>query len=278
MTRWLERQEAVDRYTAYLHWHATKDQAVANNMSAPPPEEEESLVTYAIAKQPPPASRHVLASSIISPDAHSASRFLPALSTFLQTRGSTFIPREFDVFGLWKQLVFKLPDIPEVGSRHTLNVVRASAPVTEPTSGAGRRRAQVPAHLDYALVKTAEVNPLTVGTPLQGLRVAHVKAIFQLPSHYPVKEKQPLAYVEWFTSFRTVDSTTGYFHVTRSTRRKRGIDGPYAEIITVDRIVRNAMLQQKNDRQYFVNSHIDGHTFSMFKLGRFDCLPRARVG
>lgn len=233
---------------------------------------------HAIAKQPPPASRHVLASDIISADGHGASRFLPALTTFLSQQGSTLQPRDFDVFGLWKQLVYKLPHIPEVGERHSKNPVRASAAraVLPPTSGDTRRMAAQPAFLDFAFIKTAEVNSFTDGTSLHGLRVAQVRAIFQLPRHYGIKSEHPLAYIEWFTPLRKPDDITGYYHVSRSSRRKGGIDGPYAEIITVDRIARNVMLMPKtrgNDKQYFLNSHIDGHMFCMIKLGYQDCLP-----
>lgn len=133
-----------------------------------------------------------------------------------------------------------------------------------------------PAFLDFAFIKTAEVNSFTDGTSLHGLRVAQVRAIFQLPRHYGIKSEHPLAYIEWFTPLRKPDDITGYYHVSRSSRRKGGIDGPYAEIITVDRIARNVMLMPKtrgNDKQYFLNSHIDGHMFCMIKLGYQDCLP-----
>ncbi|KAJ7114506.1 hypothetical protein C8R44DRAFT_532079, partial [Mycena epipterygia] len=133
------------------------------------------------------------------------------------------------------RLGFKLPPIPEVGARHSKNVVRAIAPV--PASIANRKAAE-PAYLDYALLRTAESNVSTAGTPLQGLRVAQVKVIFKLPSHYPVKSKRPLAYIEWFTPLRTPDPIDGYYHISRSTRQQK----PYAEIITADRIVQSAML------------------------------------
>ncbi|KAJ6621559.1 hypothetical protein B0H10DRAFT_1740699, partial [Mycena sp. CBHHK59/15] len=59
----------------------------------------------------------------------------------------------------------------------------------------------------------------------------------KLPSTYPVKSP-PLACIKWFTPLRTLDAVDGYYHLTRSTRQQ----GPYAEIITADCIVRNAML------------------------------------
>jgi hypothetical protein len=106
-----------------------------------------------------------------------------------------------------------------------------------------------------------------------GLRVAQVKVIFKFPGHYPVQPQLPLAYVEWFTPLRTPDPLNGYYHLTRSTRQH----GPYAEIITADRIVRSVMLiPQKwgQDKSFMVNSHSDGHAFCLYKLGYHDCLPK----
>ncbi|KAJ7865894.1 hypothetical protein B0H14DRAFT_2182599, partial [Mycena olivaceomarginata] len=54
-----------------------------------------------------------------------------------------------------------------------------------------------------------------------GLRIAQVRIIFQLPTTYPVKSSKPLAYVEWFTPFRTPTKRDGYYHVSRSTRKSR---------------------------------------------------------
>ncbi|KAF7328214.1 hypothetical protein MVEN_02561100 [Mycena venus] len=82
------------------------------------------------------------------------------------------------------------PKIPEVGRRHSTNLVRATAPAP---AKLGERKAAVPACLDFALVRTGEPNPLTEGTALSGLRVAQVKVIFELPKHYPVKRGKPLA-------------------------------------------------------------------------------------
>jgi hypothetical protein len=86
---------------------------------------------------------------------------------------------------------------------------------------------------------------LTTFKPFAGLRLAHVRAIFRLPPDYPLKCDEPLAYIEWFTALHKPDSVSGYHHVTKSSRRKGGIDGPYAEIIPVHRIARNAMLVVK---------------------------------
>ncbi|KAF7333569.1 hypothetical protein MSAN_02415900 [Mycena sanguinolenta] len=296
MTLWLTRQESVARFSHYLEWAAanphpsllardanTRNSATTNaipvstcsrSIVEPEPEPQaDSLIlsrSYTVAKVPPRATRAVSGLDIISSSGHSASRFIPALSQFLRQSGSHFIPRDFDMFGTWKRIKFKLPSIPQVGSRHSSNIVRASAPVPASIT---QRKAAEPAYLDFALMRTAESNQFTVGTPLEGLRIAQVKVIFQLPSHYPLKLQSPLAYIEWFTPLRTPDPVDGYYHISRSTRQHQ----PYAKIVAVDRIVRNAMLiPQKwgEDKAYLLNSHSDGHAFCLYKLQSPDTLPK----
>ncbi|KAK0498187.1 hypothetical protein EDD18DRAFT_1013363, partial [Armillaria luteobubalina] len=48
-----------------------------------------------------------------------------------------------------------------------------------------------------------------------------------------------LVYVEWFTSFRSPDSITGFYHISKSTRQG---GHPYTEVIKADRLVRNCYL------------------------------------
>ncbi|KAJ7017848.1 hypothetical protein C8F04DRAFT_978411 [Mycena alexandri] len=287
MTIWLQRQEAVARFTAYLSWVETLEvpkaalprttttvEPIAPTTPSPAasqaPIDKDSLVIshHRLSLAKLPATRAVSATHIISQDGHNASRFIPALITFLGPSNSRFTPRTFDTFGTWKRVSFKLPQIPEIGKRHSTNLVRATAPA--PASFAQRRAAE-PAHLDCALIRTGESNSFTAGTALAGLRVAQVKVIFQVPSHYPGKPG-PLAYIEWFTPLRRPDDTDGYYHLSRSSRQH----GPYAEIIPVDRIVRSAMLiPQKwgEDKSFLLNSHSDGHAFCLYKLGRADSLP-----
>ena len=95
----------------------------------------------------------------------------------------------------------------------------------------------------------------------------------QLPASARPKH---LAYVEWFTPFRRPDPITGYYHLARSTRQGQ----PNAEIISVDRIVRNCMLvpRKKDEKQYVFNHHIDGHMFCTAKLDYKGCFPRSNNG
>lgn len=83
------------------------------------------------------------------------------------------------------------------------------------------------------------VNHLTV--PYTGLRVARVRAIFNLPPECnptALGVADPLAYVEWFTPFHAVDQPTGMYIVSHSTRQHRR----YTSVIRVTDIVRTVHL------------------------------------
>jgi hypothetical protein len=287
MTRWLERQEAVDRFSQFLTWRKLRAN-ISDQLSSDVDATEltgalviSPSTSYSLSKKPPPASRHIPASLIMSEDhsGHRAPRFLEALTTFIRSKGvASFTPHPYDTFGLWRQLVFKLPTLSAVGKRHSSDIVRAAGPVTDLQASSGRWRPDEAAHLDYAFIRTDEENVHTADTPWKGLRVACVHAIFQLPSHYPLSTEEPLAYIEWFTPLRLPDPTTGFYHISPSTRRRNGMNGPYAEIINIGRIVRSAMLIPISRRAtsarptFMINSYIDQHLFCMFKL-HIDSLP-----
>lgn len=119
---------------------------------------------------------------------------------------------------------------------------------------------------------------------LAGLRVAQVRVIFKLPAHYPVKTAEPLAYIEWLTPLRAPDPATGLIPLSRSTRSHR----PYAEIVPLNRIVRNCHLYPKFGRAidntwtalnvvektkgFFVSPYSDTHAFCMIKVGHRNCI------
>ncbi|KAH9947697.1 hypothetical protein B0H21DRAFT_778363 [Amylocystis lapponica] len=268
MTRWLSRQEAIDRFGVYLE---CSDADIIVSRSDSQPQDHEVAVNHqddihcncTVSIKKTTTYRIVLD--------HNASQFLHALQTFLRGNGSLIIPQPFDRFDLFKCLVFHLPDVAEANSNKLLNIVRAAPPV--PRVG---RRAAHPAYLDFALLRTGEGNTYTDGTPMHGLRVAHVRVIFKLPKVFNIETTHPLAYVEWFTPFRAPDKASGLHIVSPSTRMHQ----PYAEIVEVNRIVRNCHLIPKYGAQrdplwsaenvtvldicksFYVNPYIDLHAFS----------------
>lgn len=120
---------------------------------------------------------------------------------------------------------------------------------------------------------------------LLGLRVGHVRVIFKLPLRFGVLTAEPLAYVEWFTSFRKPDAITGMYMVSRSTRSHH----VYGQVIEVSRIVRSCHLLPKHGaikdsqwdsltvldacKTFHVNSYIDFHMYLLLRMNRRDAVP-----
>ncbi|KAK0477417.1 hypothetical protein IW261DRAFT_1634689 [Armillaria novae-zelandiae] len=253
MTWWLQHQEAVDRFTKYLAWArqmvcsslipstavikivehdpAPPDESLAvidssSQLPVPIPASTSGTQQYHVSNVPPPDLRNVEAAVIISPQGYHATEFIPALQTFLHKHGvdKLFTPHSFDQFSLWRQVNFLLPDIPKVGQRHHKNIIHALPSILDQRHKVTSRQvSDQDACLDGALICTGEVNPFTNGTSLQGMHVGHVYAIFTLPKHYPspmhASLKYLLVYIEWFTPFRSPDSITGFYHVSKLTRQ-----------------------------------------------------------
>ncbi|KAK7059284.1 hypothetical protein R3P38DRAFT_3303354 [Favolaschia claudopus] len=312
MTVWLQRQEAVDRFTAYLAWckdtlhenprttipprplppPSTDDAAeisrevaaVAEHPSAVAARPAQTQVTYKIARTHPPALRNIDLASIIEVDGSNASQFLPSVKTYFRKHGSDFLPQAFDRFNLFKRITIKLPSIPQVSDLKLRNVIRASPPVA---AVPGTRNHGERAYQDFALIRTGERNTTTDGTALEGLRVAQVRVLFKFPSYYPApfNTAKPLAYIEWFTPFSRPEPASGMYVVRRSTRRHL----PYAEIVELDRIARNCYLVPRSEAgatnrrwsseavtdlcsTFYFNPHLDYHTFCMVKLNQFNSI------
>ncbi|KAF8870929.1 hypothetical protein BD779DRAFT_1614010 [Infundibulicybe gibba] len=288
MTDWLRRQESVDRFTLYLDWskngeipgplqqkRGSDENITITNIAHPTPEGESTktiIRTYQVAKHHPPGLRGIQAGNIIIN--HGATRFLEAVHTFVSKNGSPIVPQSFDGFDLFKRITLLLPHIPQASPNERQNIVRASPPVPS----RGRMPAQ-PQYLDFALIRTGEKNDKTDGTSLQGLRVAHVRVLFNLPAIYRIQIHHPLAYVEWYTPFSTPDKASGLYTVKPSTRNRH----IYAEIITVDRIVRNCHVTPKYNKKkppswtsenvvdrceaLHPSPYSDTHMFCLVKLG-----------
>ncbi|PSR97570.1 hypothetical protein PHLCEN_2v4309 [Hermanssonia centrifuga] len=290
MTKWLSRQEAVDRFTVYLEWYtngeykptpqASKTQVLPEGpaISVDPGSitlADSRRSTYQVAATHPAFLHAVPASNIIHSHGLGATQFLPALHNFLIAHGSSIIPHTFDKFDLFKQLVIQLPVLPETGKNKCKNVIRAIPPPAQP------------AQCGFALVRTGPTSTDTEpdGSPLQGIHIAHVRAIFKLPATYGIRTLYPLVYVEWFTPFRMPDLWTGMHIVSHSTRMHH----IYGEIIEAHRLVRNCHLMAKcgmvkdpswtSDsvadlcKTFYVNSYIDYHMYCLLRLKYKDSIP-----
>ncbi|PBK68122.1 hypothetical protein ARMSODRAFT_988855 [Armillaria solidipes] len=298
MTRWLSRQEAVDKFSTYLDWcqagkYDMNDNGSVNlllpGLTIPSASMMPAAITpafnqaspsshlptrmFQVSKRHPVDLQGIRASKIIQ--GHNAPRFLEALEAYLRQHGSMLHPQTFDTFNLYRRLTMELPPIPEASRKKYTNVIRAYPPV----KARGHRPAQ-PAQLDFTLVRTGEHNNRTQGTPLEGLRMAHVRVLFALPELFGVPAKTPLAYIDWFTPFATPDAVTGMHTLSRSTRMGR----VYGEVIEVDRIVRNCHLKPRYSRvkdpawttemvkdlcsKFYFNPYVDYHMFCMLKANK----------
>jgi hypothetical protein len=111
----------------------------------------------------------------------------------------------------------------------------------------------------------------------EGLRVARVRVIFQLPPHIGTF-LHPLAYVHWYTPLTTLDPATAMYQITPSTRNHL----PNSEVISVDRIWRGcALIPQFGSAsvpvswtrgdpldlapKYYLGRHLDNHLFREYE-------------
>lgn len=247
-------------------------------------------LNYSLAKRPP--YKNTTVDEIILN--FGATDFISALSTFLRQNflGTTIIPSIHDRFDVYKQLVIKLPHNPYLSDHRRTDRVR-----TLPFVKANGRTPQRPAHFDTAIIiEDCQLYKSDGGISgeffffyqyisyfnlLPGLRVAQVRLIFDLPSHFGTFQ-HPLAYIEWFTPFGRPDTSTGLHSITRSTRHTRR----NSAIVSVDSILRSCHLMARYPRdlpspwttdnileqgsiQYLLNSYINVDTFTLFKSNYF---------
>ncbi|EMD34441.1 hypothetical protein CERSUDRAFT_75980 [Gelatoporia subvermispora B] len=135
--------------------------------------------------------------------------------------------------------IVKVKGRKSTGQDHLQNSIHVSPALPPKLRSQGQ-----PEKFNFALVQTAEGNEVTRATPLEGLRVAHVRMLFKLPEHL-CRRAMPagklLAYIEWFTPFQCRDTISDMLVVTRSTCMHQR----YSEVIEADRIVRNCHLWPK---------------------------------
>jgi hypothetical protein len=175
MTRWLQRQEAMDLRAAYLRWlnilieseedlglldlepeepiedyddgeaEYLQEAGHANTILAELKAEAAPLFAYKIAKKSPFPNTSV--ARITS--AYGAAEFLPALQSFLDDHlpRHTLKPNQFDRFDIYNAISILLPSKPHVSDTKRLISVRAT-----PEHSNGLRKPPTPARFDTAVV------------------------------------------------------------------------------------------------------------------------------
>ena len=169
MTRWLQRQEAMDLRAAYLQWLnipiESEDNLVPTETEEPTDDGEAEyhqearitdailtklkaelapLFTYKIAKKPPFPNTSI--SHITS--AYGATEFLPTLQSFLNKHiPNSLNPNQFDCFDVYNAISILLPSKPHVSDTKRLISVRAT-----PEHLNGPRKPPTPARFDTAVI------------------------------------------------------------------------------------------------------------------------------
>ncbi|KAI1783127.1 hypothetical protein LXA43DRAFT_977266 [Ganoderma leucocontextum] len=289
MTVWLRRQEAVSRFHSYLAWaeplgtptipiselNGDREEDGGDVTMA---EEPDTLPPYILAKTPglPGTSVHKLVHQFGCTD------FIRALVDFLRLKSpSRTLPvpaqhlTRHTRFAVYKRMHVYLPPLRQVSPVPLKDVIRAVP--AQPARGLIRAS---PAHFDTVLVQETPLDPDS-RDPLQGLRVARMRAIFRIPEHYGAEFREPVAFVEWFTPFRHApDPDTGMFKVSHSSQTHRH----RVSIVYLSQIVRSCHLipvwGKSVDRswtsdnvldrckQFYVNPYLRHHDFILFKYLR----------
>lgn len=179
MTVWLGRQEAVARFTAYLHWVSGEslndDHGLDETPDRDPNKEDDHHDDATMTDQPQPtADIHSTSkkpgfphTSIATITNHfKATKFLEALTTFIRRvhppPETPTIPNTVDCFDMYRNASIRQPDLLATGRQDFSYRVRA----TPPTTG----RKAIAGHFDTVLVRAEDErgNEHTTGTYLDG--------------------------------------------------------------------------------------------------------------
>ena len=149
MTVWLQWQEVVDWFQAYLNWfqngsflplptsqhphllencgdsHSWEndDDASADDVVDDDVLEvtnSSTCMSYKIAKHHPPALHHISA----------ATHFLDTFHTYVTRHWGSIVHQMHDSFNLWSHIEFHLPHIPKASDNKSRNIVHVSPPVS----------------------------------------------------------------------------------------------------------------------------------------------------
>ncbi|KAG1836372.1 hypothetical protein DFJ58DRAFT_847010 [Suillus subalutaceus] len=226
MTKWLARQEAVDQFVAYLDWRLQRkmdDEEADGDVD----DVEGGIALNADVPEPQPPTVDYIAQTF------GAVNFFTALTQYLNRTPppqNPATPHKYRCQSvIWDSAVHM---------SKSMDCIRAV--LYTPPSG---RSAGSPGQFDTVLVQTeGTTNVHTQGTALEGLQVAQVRLIFDLPMHLRTTG-QPfhLALVEWFNPFRARDALLQLHTVSRSYAGQ----APRTEVIPISQISRSCHLIPK---------------------------------
>ena len=181
--------------------------------------------------------------------------FVPAFQAFLNKHKPDLrIPASiFDCLNVYKSIAVLLPNIPHISDKSRLSKLRACCAIPSHSL----RKPDTPAHFDTALIIQDNILQREMGglhgwsyrylskfkltcSLFAGLRAAQIHVIFTLPPQYGTFS-HPLAYIEWFQPFTTIDENIGMYKVVRSTRNRAW----HSAIVSVNEILQACHLAPK---------------------------------
>lgn len=182
MALWLQRQEAIHRFDAFLEWLGRNPVKVEEEEVEESDDEEDvqdttetDLTSFSSGPGGTPSTYH-LPKGVSHPNTsvdclvtkHEATNFLPALSKYLVSRRIHTKVTDRDRFDVYNQVTLRLPRNPAINNKKRLNRVRATPAVPDKPGKKGRL-----ANFDTALVrdKDQETNEAIIGTGLQGVLI-----------------------------------------------------------------------------------------------------------
>ncbi|TBU37509.1 hypothetical protein BD309DRAFT_905077 [Dichomitus squalens] len=286
MTVWLDRQEAIDRFQAYLDWAEPLLSGSDNGWEDEEDEDGDIIMGHSggdnRGEKPPPymvAKTPGLSGITVQQleKDFGCTNFIARLEDYLRTASrSRPLPTAAQFihtssrFSLYKRIHVFLPRLRQVAARSVIkDTIRAT-----PMQPARPLHRAVPAHFDTVLAQDHPGDRHPEDHAVDGLCVARVRAIIRLPDAYGEHlTKHPVAYVEWFTPLRQRDPSTGMFKVNVSTRNHRR----RTSIIPITQIVRSCHLipmwgkhvdttwTSRNVldkcKKFYVNSYLRHHDF-----------------
>ncbi|KAI1782117.1 hypothetical protein LXA43DRAFT_906712, partial [Ganoderma leucocontextum] len=321
MTKWLDRQEAVHRFSSYLAWSLpARHSKLPEDDSEDADGDEEHLEgrqtgileggdlqaaavanrgvwtnvnidthlyarEYRVAKTP--AFPSLTIADLIT--RFGTQHFIFYLSSYVVKLAAGH-PEKLRIastpihahtrLAVYKQFKVQLPVMRQVDANLApIDIIHASPE----RPGQWATSPPIPPNMSTVLVREQSSSgnrDLDPNKPLQGLRVARIRAIFTLPAEIDANVlgvHDPLAYVEWFTPFNVVDPSTGMYVVSHSTRQHRR----NVAIIPITDIVRTCHLipywgKEANRTwtsgnildsctKFYVNPYLRHHDFVLFR-------------
>ncbi|KAI9508595.1 hypothetical protein F5148DRAFT_1275676 [Russula earlei] len=234
MAWWIQCQEAMFINKQFLAWSlkTSSPESESTNMTT-------HFITYSIAKKPPHyISVWTLAMEYNAPD------FVNTLQDFLQKidiPGRFTVPNVYDQFNIYKLIHINWSATMDLD----IESYRVNTFPKCPNSGHGQH---LGSKFDTILVTESGNRPQT-SKGFQGLRLAQIHVIFELPKHLGAFP-HPLAYIHWFRPFTNVDPTT-HMHQFSSNRVPLSWtrEGHHIQAIP----------------KYYLGRHLDRNMFQMYE-------------